>query len=126
MEQDLSEAERRLDEDVDYAAPFEKFEESLKEIEQVKDEQERSTRLDILKADLKAVRDRAQQEEKDLARLVFALNTKCEQLGLDYKGLQSLNEAEEKLIADADARLKDAEFALAKAVQSLCLSSQKS
>lgn len=116
-ERAVSTLESRASAGLDIDAHFADIQKKFEDAAQMKDEQERNIRMKILSANLEEIRQDAAKEEQDLASAVFGLNAMLESLGAEYLTLTQFNSSEQKLVDDAERRLKNAEVARAQAEQ---------
>ncbi len=107
----LAQVQGILSEDFDSLA--EKFETAS----EIKDEQERNIRMQVLEAESRKLREAQRQETDDLAHAIFGLNAILEQMGSEYANLQQDTSEGKKLIEAAQNNLKNAEFGLLEAQQ---------
>jgi len=103
-EQSIASLENRRDLTEEVSQLEAKFDEASA----MKDANERDLRMKILSADFRKLREAARQEEQDLAQAVFGLNAILEGMGQEYAELGKLNEQEQNLVRDGEARLEEA------------------
>ncbi len=97
----------------DFDALAEKFEKAS----EIKDEQERKIRIQVLEAESRKLREAQKQEAEDLSHAIFGLNAILEQMGAEYANLQKDTPEGKRLIEEAQNSLKSAELALMDAQQ---------
>jgi len=103
--QDSSELDTRIEE----------IEQKMEDAAKLRDKREREVRMKVLAGDLEALREDAEQEERDLAQAVFGLNTMLESMGMEYTKLNHPSEAELTMIARAEKQVTDSQDRLAAA-----------
>lgn len=103
-EQSIASLENRRDLTEEVSQLEAKFDEASA----MKDANERDLRMKILSTDFRKLREAARQEEQDLAQAVFGLNAILEGMGQEYAELGKLNEQEQNLVCDGEARLEEA------------------
>ncbi len=96
---------------------FDSLAEKFEKASEIKDEQERNIRMQVLEAESRKLREAQKQETDDLAHAIFGLNAILEQMGSEYANLQQDTTEGKQLIEDAQNNLKNAEFGFLEAQQ---------
>lgn len=90
------------------------LESQLEDAAKIKNTEERTIRMDVLKADFDKLRSELTAEEADLSQAVLGLNALMNEMGEEYADLQKLSADEQKVIDEAQEGVSAAESDLRK------------
>ncbi len=90
------------------------LESQLEDAAKIKNTEERTIRMDVLKADFDKLRSELNAEEADLSQAVLGLNALMNEMGEEYADLQKLSPEEQRVIDEAQEGVAKAESALRK------------
>lgn len=93
----------------DLSSKIAQLENQLTDTAKIQNEEERNTRMNVLKAEFETLRTDLQDEEADLSQAVLGLNALMAEMGEEYTELQNLTDEEKKVITDAEENVKTAE-----------------
>ena len=100
-----------LEQRADLTSEIEGLEKKFEQAAEIKESNARDLRVKVLEADFRKLREATRKEEEDLAQAVFGLNAILEGMGLEYSQLSKLSDAEQGMVARAEARVAAAKQA---------------
>lgn len=95
----------------DYDQELAKIGDELDQAAEIGSKNDRDLRTKVLEAKLDELQTDMAKEERDLAKAVFGVNAMMEKLGEAFSRIGEYNASEQKIVDEADRRLRDAQEA---------------